>query len=105
MAELLFQKAQNRRYGRQLGGYVIAITIIIDLVAQSCRTLQPRRSRQAPLSVEFSRQETGLGCHFLLQPSSLSTLISYRKNSRDTYTYRYIGFDPNTLNIIYMWPW
>ena len=27
------------------------------LVAQSCLILQPHRARQAPLSVEFSRQE------------------------------------------------
>ena len=98
-------EGEKRRYGRKLGDYVITITIIIELVSQSCPTLRPRRSRQTPLSVGFSRKETGLGCHFLLQPWSLSTLISYQKNSRGTYTYRYIGLDPNTLNIIYMWPW
>ena len=39
-------------------------------VSQSCPTLcdpMDSLSLQAPLSVEFSRQDTGEGCHFLLQ--------------------------------------
>ena len=39
------------------------------LVAKSCLTLGTPLTvaRQAPLSMGFFRQETGVGCHFLLQ--------------------------------------
>ena len=41
-----------------------------SVCAQSCPTLQPHGSHvtcQAPLSMEFSRRESGVGCHSLLQ--------------------------------------
>ena len=40
--------------------------------SQSCLTLATPRTvaRQAPLSMGFSRQNTGVGCHFLLQRTS-----------------------------------
>ena len=59
------QQQYNKLEGKELG-------IITDtyskkvLVTQSCLTLATWWT-QAPLSMGFSRQDTGVGCHFLLQ--------------------------------------
>ena len=38
------------------------------LIAKSYPTLRPHRvAHQAPLSMDFPRKNTGVGCHFLLQ--------------------------------------
>ena len=58
-------------------------------------------ARQAPLSMGFSRQEYGVGCHFLLQGSNPSTLhwqgARYHRAIRETLDLPY----PLQLLIIY----
>ena len=43
----------------------ILLLFSLSIMSNSCDPVDI--ARQAPLSMEFSRQATGVGCHFLLQ--------------------------------------
>jgi len=77
---------QTGKYGIQNDGW------LAGLVAKSCRTLVTSWAigHQAPLSVEFSRKNTGVGCHIWYTKLNSEGCEGYRESDKAVFHFNCI---------------